>query len=128
MYKSAVYSTSKPIVFIASTWLTLLRGPLSSYQEYLLIFNTYLRWYLVCYYDWLWILNVLSPKILFYFNKYTSDMQPIIQGWWIHLILTAKSKEDAKKEKFILLLLPVHGFTNDMFQPKISCSLSFSFM
>ena len=39
--------------------------PLSSYQEVLLIFNTYFRWYLVCCYVWLWIFNVLSPDILF---------------------------------------------------------------
>ena len=33
----------KSIGFIESTWLTLLHGRLSSYQEFLLIFNTYFR-------------------------------------------------------------------------------------
>ena len=105
-------SISKSIGFIESTWLKLLHGPLGSYQEFLLIFNTYFRLYLVCCYFWLWIFNVLSPDILFYSIKGTSNMQPRIQGWWIHFIVTTKGKGDTTNEKRkIILLLPGHGFT-----------------
>ena len=103
---------SKPIGFIVSTRLTLLRGSLSSYQEGLLIFNTYFRWYLFCCYGWLWILDVLSPNILFYFIKATCNMQPRSLGWWIQFIVTAKSKGDTTKGNFSILLLPEHGFAN----------------
>ena len=92
-------STSKSIGFIESTWLTLLHVPRSSYQEFLLIFNTYFRWYLVCCYFWLWILNILLPDILLYFIKATSNMQPRSQGWWLQFIVTAKGKGDTTKEK-----------------------------
>ena len=92
---------SKLIDFIASTWLTLLRFPPSSYQEFLLIFNTYSRWYLVCCYGWLCILNILSPKILFSFIKATSNIQPRSWGWWIKFIVTSKRKGDTTKETIV---------------------------
>ena len=52
-------------------------------------------------YVWLCILNVLSPKILFYFIKDTSNMQPTSQGWWIQFIVTKNVKEIPPKKKIV---------------------------